>query len=871
MKWYCSYSSPYCREIIGYDKNESAFARIDPPDFRDFPLSGPSTDITPVKPASALLRCKAVQFRLLARRIQPVIPSGQAFRPGEKPRRVSAQESYIRGTVPLHRPRALLSPIPAVSSTAQMLSQIPEPSFASPAAHKQSSFIRYINFRCTSKRSNPPRRPRRTPRACAPGAGNDDPESGKRDVPPEVIEEFRMRQSEEPPLGPAPHEESGFYGWRSEDDEYWRRFRERVASFKTPMSMTEADLRKPEQPLDRHGKPVEYPAAAMYDDKLQDWRPTTEEEEHILRTPQEEYDPYFVPVAEDKEHATSMAHPRDYMDWERGNVETEDYTLSQVNLDADAFRKSVKRHRRRPLGIDPGDWKVVHLGTSSAIPTRKRNVSGTAVVTTSLSSQRASKNGIDAMEGNGPDMFIVDAGENSDAQLRSCAWCMTHGFRWIRAIFITHLHGDHIYGLPKLLSSIALYAQFRRRKALENGDDSDPVIRIFGPYGTRGFLRSSLYWTNPLGVRFSVSELVPRDSDFGHVRKYERGEGGRIYVEDEDGNIEESQLQRTVVAPHVDEVRTDDIEVGEDGVWHLWNEGGVEIVAAPLKHRLVCFGYVFREVDNKLEDVKMNEGNGAVSSTRKKVNKNVVTVDMDKARALGVYGSQFGVLRSGRSIVSSRTGAVVKPEDVTVAHIGEEVQEVQMMAKPRRKHKVTVLGDTCDSSMIANAAQGSDLMIHEATFSDVLRQKARVSMHSTARMAGTFAKSIETRKLALTHFSSRYEAVMGGWEGVDGDDEVEGDLANANELVKQAAEGCGGRGEVVAAVDFMEHDIREGKVRTFVPRWRRAKGKKEDESETGVVEEVEVADEVGGGLTGARGVVEEEKCEEAVRREANAL
>ena len=87
--------------------------------------------------------------------------------------------------------------------------------------------------------------------------------------------------------------------------------------------------------------------------------------------------------------------------------------------------------------------------------------------------------------------------------------------------------------------------------------------------------------------------------------------------------------------------------------------------------------------------------------------------------------------------------------------MSEPVQEAQMIAKPRRKHKVTVLGDACDSSLIAGAGQGSDLMIHEATFSDVLRLKARVSLHSTARMAGTSAKPTETRKLALTHFSSR--------------------------------------------------------------------------------------------------------------------
>ena len=130
-----------------------------------------------------------------------------------------------------------------------------------------------------------------------------------------------------------------------------------------------------------------------------------------MRTLQEEYDLYFVPVSEDKEHATSMGHARHYMDWECGNIETEDYTLSQANPDAGAFRMSVKRHRRRPLGIDPGDWKVVHLSTSSAIPTLKQNVSDTAVVTTSRSLQSASKNGKDATEGNQPYAIIVDAGE----------------------------------------------------------------------------------------------------------------------------------------------------------------------------------------------------------------------------------------------------------------------------------------------------------------------------------------------------------------------------------------------------------------------------------------------------------------------------
>ena len=61
-----------------------------------------------------------------------------------------------------HRPHAFLTPVPAVSRTSQMPSQIPELSIASPAAHKQSAFVPYVNFRCVSGRGNPPRRPRGT-------------------------------------------------------------------------------------------------------------------------------------------------------------------------------------------------------------------------------------------------------------------------------------------------------------------------------------------------------------------------------------------------------------------------------------------------------------------------------------------------------------------------------------------------------------------------------------------------------------------------------------------------------------------------------------------------------------------------------------
>ena len=58
-------------------------------------------------------------------------------------------------------------------------------------------------------------------------------------------------------------------------------------------------------------------------------------------------------------------------------------------------------------------------------------------------------------------------------------------------------------------------------------------------------------------------------------------------------------------------------------------------------------------------------------------------------------------------------------------------------------------------------------------------------------------------------------------------------------------------------ISWSVRDVGEGSVRTFVPRWRHPRGKKENGSGTGFAEEVEEADEVGEGLTGALSVVGE--------------
>ncbi len=121
--------------------------------------------------------------------------------------------------------------------------------------------------------------------------------------------------------------------------------------------------------------------------------------------------------------------------------------------------------------------EILFLGTGASVPSRDRSTSCIALRS-------------------GSDIVLMDCGEGSQRQIMVSPF----SFMKIRAILITHLHGDHILGLPGLLQTMSLLG---RTEALS----------IYGPEGFTKALDAMMSATDG-ETSYSVEsmDVVPGDS-----------------------------------------------------------------------------------------------------------------------------------------------------------------------------------------------------------------------------------------------------------------------------------------------------------------------------------------------------------------------
>jgi ribonuclease Z len=96
--------------------------------------------------------------------------------------------------------------------------------------------------------------------------------------------------------------------------------------------------------------------------------------------------------------------------------------------------------------------RVTFLGTAGSVPTPKRSLPATLI-------QRKGE------------QIMFDCGEGVQRQMIKAKT----GFHRKMKIFISHMHGDHVLGLPGLLQTMALL-------------DREKKLDVYGPPGTRRFL-----------------------------------------------------------------------------------------------------------------------------------------------------------------------------------------------------------------------------------------------------------------------------------------------------------------------------------------------------------------------------------------------
>jgi ribonuclease Z len=116
--------------------------------------------------------------------------------------------------------------------------------------------------------------------------------------------------------------------------------------------------------------------------------------------------------------------------------------------------------------------------------------------------------------------------------------------------------------------------------------------------------------------------------------------------------------------------------------------------------------------------------------------------DVEGADALGIpAGPERGALQRGDS-VTLPDGRTITPDAV--------------LGPARAGRKLVISGDTMPAASVLEIAHAADLLVHEATFGDDEEERARETMHSTAREAAQLAHAAEVKMLALTHLSNRY-------------------------------------------------------------------------------------------------------------------
>lgn len=268
------------------------------------------------------------------------------------------------------------------------------------------------------------------------------------------------------------------------------------------------------------------------------------------------------------------------------------------------------------------------LGCGSALPTSRHN----------LSAQILDVRGR---------LFLIDCGEGTQLQFRHTRL----NYNKLTDVFISHLHGDHCFGLIGLISTMSLLGR-------------NAPLRIHAHNDLEKMMRPQIdYFCREMS--FPVEFVT----------------------------IDPSQYEC------------------------IYEDRSVEVWTLPLKHRVPCCGFLFKEKPRQNHIVK-----------------EMIDCYEIPLRAIPAIkeGADF-VMPDGRVIPNDRLTRPAKPS-VSYAYCS----------------------DTTYQPSLAERLKGVTVLYHEATFGEDMRERCLEVHHSTAAMAAKVAAEAGAGKLVIGHYSARY-------------------------------------------------------------------------------------------------------------------
>ena len=250
----------------------------------------------------------------------------------------------------------------------------------------------------------------------------------------------------------------------------------------------------------------------------------------------------------------------------------------------------------------------------------------------------------------GASNYLIDCGEGTQWQMLEYRVRPHH----VRAIFISHLHGDHYFGLFGLLGTMHLQGRTQ-------------PLAIIGPPGLDEVL---------------VTQARVSNMQLGFAMEF------------------------TVVNTEAHAV--------------VYEDENLTVTTLPMRHRVPCAGYLFAERPRRANLLK------------------------DKLPA---------------SLTPAQLARLAQGDDLPPDDQQPGLRHADVAGPAPTPRRYAFFSDTLYTPALVPYIKGVDLLYHEATFLEDMRERAAQTHHSTARQAAQIAHEAGVKRLLLGHFSSRYKAL----------------------------------------------------------------------------------------------------------------